>query len=292
MTRAKWDQVGEKEFEVGVDHGMLYLPNSQGQYLTGEPWNGLVSITETPSGAEANKQYADNVVYANIKSAEEYGGTIEAFMYPDSFAECNGEKEIFPGVTVGQQTRKPFGLSFRTLKGNDTLGTDFGYKITLVYGADAAPSEKTHETINDSPEAGTMSWELTTVPVEVPGMKPTATLTFDSTKVDGAKLTALEDILYGTESEDPRLPLPAEVFSLFSGTSTEVTPADPTFNTTTDVITIPGTVGVIYSVDGVDVVAGPTAPITEAVMVRARPANGYTFAQPVVDEWVFDPSDV
>jgi hypothetical protein len=290
MTRAKWDQVGEKEFEVGVDHGMLYLPNLQGQYDQGEPWNGLVSINETPSGAEANKQYADNTVYANIKSAEEFGGTIEAFMYPDSFAECNGEKEIFPGVTVGQQSRRSFGLSYRTLKGNDTLGTDFGYKIHLVYGADAAPSEKTFETINDSPEAGTMSWELTTVPVEVPGLKPTATLTFDSTKVDGAKLAELENILYGTESEDPRLPLPAEVYSIFAGTSSEVTPGVPTFSTATDVITIPGTVGVVYSIDGEDVVAGPSAPITEAVMVRARPANGYQFTQPVVDEWVFDPA--
>jgi hypothetical protein len=218
MVQLKWDQVGERRYETGVDHGVLYIPDAvTGEYEDGFPWNGLVSVTESPSGAESNKQYADNQVYLNLVSAEEFGGTLEAFTYPDEFAQCDGSAEPVPGVTIGQQTRKQFGLSYRTRVGNDTQGTDHGYKIHLLYGALAAPSEKAYTSINDSPEAITLSWELSTTPVEVPDHKPSASITIDSTKVDAAELKALEDILYGTATLTARLPLPAEVLTIFTG---------------------------------------------------------------------------
>ena len=222
MARIAWHAVGAKEYETGVDRGVLYLPDAlTGEYDSGYAWNGLTAVTESPSGAESNKQYADNTVYLNLKSAEEFGGTIEAFTYPDEFAQCNGELEAAPGVRLGQQRRKSFGLSYRTLKGNDTEGLDFGYKIHLVYGADAAPSERAYGTVNDSPEATGLSWELTTTPVsvgEIDGVEyaPTASLTIDSTDVDAADLAALEAILYGDETLEPRLPMPAEVIELFA----------------------------------------------------------------------------
>lgn len=228
MSKLIWGATGAKEFETGVDRGVLYLPDPvTGVYDTGYAWNGLTNVTESPSGAEANKQYADNTVYLNIKSAEEFAGTIEAFTYPDEFAQCNGELEVAQGVRIGQQRRKSFGLSYRTLKGNDTLGIDFGYKLHLVYGADAAPSERSYGTVNDSPEATGLSWDLTTTPVSVGDVggveyKPTATLTVDSNDVTPAELTALEDLLYGKNADGavvatvPRLPLPAEVIALFS----------------------------------------------------------------------------
>lgn len=222
--RLKWDQTGEREFETGVDHGVLYIPDNTGVYASGVAWNGLTTATESPSGAESNKQYADNIPYLNLKSAEEFGLTIEAFMYPDEFGQFDGSGQPEPGVYVGQQSRKSFGLSYRTLKGNDLEGTDAGYKLHLVYGCDAAPSEKAYATINDSPEAITFSWELTTTPVAVTGMKPTAHITIDSTKVAPAALTALEEILYGKDATTtpvasavaPRLPLPDEVIALFA----------------------------------------------------------------------------
>lgn len=216
MPRMKWDQVGEKTYETGNDRGVLYIPNESGVYATGVPWNGLVSVTESPSGAEASPIYADNIKYANLMSAEEYGATIEAYTYPEEFAECDGSAAIATGVYIGQQVRKTFGFSYRTFIGNDVVGTDFGYKIHLIYGAKASPSEKGHSTVNESPDAMTMSWELTTTPVEVTGFKPTACVTVDSTKVNAEKLKKLEDILYGSESAEdgPRLPLPNEIISI------------------------------------------------------------------------------
>ena len=214
MPKLVWDKVGDRTYETGVDHGVLYLPNASGVYDKGYVWNGLVSVSEAPSGAEANAQYADNIKYLNLISAEEFGATIEAFTYPDEFAACDGTAEIAVGVNIGQQPRKMFGLHYRTLIGNDLVGTEHGYKLHLVYGALAAPTEKAYNTVNDSPEAITFSWEVTTTPVAVEGFKPTATVTIDSTKVDPAKLKQLENILYGAEAAEPRLPLPDEVAAL------------------------------------------------------------------------------
>ena len=214
MPKIKWDQTGQRLYETGVDHGVLYIPDTGNEYTGGVAWNGLTSISESPSGAESNPQYADNIKYLNLISAEEFGATIEAFTYPEEFEQCDGTASLAPGITIGQQARKTFGLSYRTLVGNDVDATDHGYKLHLIYGALAAPSEKAYATVNDSPEAITFSWELTTTAVEVEGHKPTASLTVDSTKVDADGLAALEAILYGSDTEEPRLPLPDEVVTL------------------------------------------------------------------------------
>lgn len=230
MAQITWDGPGEREFETGVDHGVLYEPDALGVYNTGVPWNGLVNVTESPSGAEANPQYADNMKYLNLKSAEEFGCTIEAFTYPDEFGKYNGEAQPEVGVYLGQQPRGTFGLSYRTLKGNDLLGTEFGYKLHLVWNCDAAPSEKAYATVNDSPEATSFSWELTTTKIAVGtvgGKKyaPCASMTIDSTKVDADALKELEEILYGRNAVTgppavtalvPRLPTPAEVIAIFA----------------------------------------------------------------------------
>ena len=208
-----WDKTGERQYETGVSKGVLYPANAQGQYPTGVAWNGLTAVNENPSGAEATPLYADNIKYLNLMSAEEFGATVEAYMYPDEFAACNGEKELTTGVAIGQQKRSTFGLSYQTKIGND-VDPELGYKIHLIYGALAAPSEKAYATVNDSPEAITFSWELSTTPVEVEGFKPTATLVIDSTKVDATKLKALEDVLYGTTENAARLPLPNEVLEI------------------------------------------------------------------------------
>lgn len=219
MAKIEWDKVGERFYETGVDRGVLYPQADEGTgYDNGVAWNGLTSVTESPSGAEATPQYADNIKYLNLISAEEFGATIEAYTYPEEFGRCDGTAELEPGVVIGQQNRKPFALSYRTFKGNDTQNTEHGYKIHIIYGATAAPSEKAFATVNDSPEAITFSWELTTNPVAVPGHKPTACITIDSTKVNKTKLGQLEAALYGTESEAPRVPMPDEVANFFKGT--------------------------------------------------------------------------
>lgn len=205
-----WDKSGERYYETGVKRGVLYVMD-KGAYGNGVAWNGLTAVTESPSGAEASPMYADDIKYLNLYSAEEFAATVEAYTYPDEFAECDGSAEIAPGVTIGQQKRKTFGMCYTTVLGNDTDGNDYGYKIHIIYGANAAPSEKAYATINDSPEAITFSWELSTTPVEVAGHKPTASLTIDSTKTTPEKMKAIEDILYGTESQEPRLPLPSEI---------------------------------------------------------------------------------
>lgn len=217
--KLEWDKSGEHLFETGVDRGVLYPQAADGTYPKGVAWNGLTSVSESPSGADANALWADNIKYLNLYSAEEFGATIEAYTYPDEFAELDGSAEIAPGAMIGQQNRKAFGLCYRTVLGNDIQGNDYGYKIHIIYGAQASPSEKSYETINDSPDAITFSWELNTTPVPVTGHKPTASIVIDSTKCDAAKLTALEEILYGTAGQsgaDARLPLPAEVISTLS----------------------------------------------------------------------------
>ena len=286
MTALAWDLTGQRTYETGVDHGVLYLPDVAGNYDTGFAWNGLVSVTESPSGAESNPQYADNIKYLDLYSAEEFGATVEAFTYPDEFAECDGTAAPTPGIAVGQQTRKPFGLSYRTKVGND-LNPDAGYKLHLVYGAKAAPSEKAYTTVNDSPEAVTFSWELTTSPVPAGGaLKPTASIVIDSTKVDETALAALEDMLYGTVGTDPQLPVPATVLALFEGTiTTTAAPSAPTYNSTTDMITIPTVTGVEYRIDG-EVVTGEVGPITGNTLVTANPLPGYQFPTPSDDDWL------
>lgn len=215
--RLEWDKAGERVYEAGVDHGVLYLVDKSGVYGTGVVWNGLTAVNENPTGAESNPQYADNVKYLDLYSVEEYEATIEAFTYPEEFHQCDGNAELLPGVYIGQQERKPFGFSYRTKIGNDTEGDNYGYKLHLVYGAKASPSERNYETINDSPEAINFSWEITTTPVNVAGHQPTAHMEIDSTKFDKTKMAALEDILYGTEEKEARMPLPDEVYTLFKG---------------------------------------------------------------------------
>ena len=213
MSKLVWDQTGERLFETGVKQGVLY-PQEGGAYPKGVAWNGLTAVTESPSGAEATPLYADDIKYLNLLSNEEFGATIEAYTYPDEFGVCDGSAEIAPGVVIGQQKRKAFGLSYKTTLGNDVDSYDHGYKLHLVYGALATPTEKAYATINDSPEAITFSWEITTTPVAVKGFKPTAIVTIDSTKVAAEKLAALEEILYGTDDQEARLPLPDEVAEL------------------------------------------------------------------------------
>ena len=223
MSKLKWDQTGERFYETGVKNGVLYIPTG-GVYSKGVAWNGLTAVTESPSGAEATPLYADDIKYLNLISTEEFGATIEAYTYPDEFAECDGSAELATGVYIGQQPRTTFGLCYKTTLGNDEDGNSYGYKLHLIYGAKAAPTEKAYATINDSPEAITFSWELTTTPVPVKNAKPTASLTIDSTKVNKDKLAALEDILYGkdgtgdgnTGATEPRLPLPDEIAELMA----------------------------------------------------------------------------
>ncbi len=290
MTQLVWDAVGERRFEAGVDHGVLYHATN-GIYDKGFAWNGLTAVTESPSGAEASAQYADNIKYLNLVSAEEFGGTIEAFTFPDAWAECDGSATPTAGISVGQQTRRGFGLSYRTRVGNDVSGTDYGYKLHLVWGALAAPSEKGYNSINDSPEAITMSWEFTTSPVPVTGLKPTAIMTIDSTKVQPAALATLEAALYGTAGSDPRLPLPDEVIAMFNGTVNSVTPQQPTFVSTTGVITIPTQTGVRYlRADTNQVVTGSvtiTGGAGASLIIRAVPVNGYKFPDNADNDWAF-----
>ena len=212
--KIKWDEAGKRLYETGVDHGVLFPMGEDNAYGKGVPWYGLSAVNESPSGGEPNAVWADNIKYLNLMSAEDFGATIEAYTYPDEFEACNGCAEIAPGVTIAQQDRKMFGFCYRTLIGNDTVGTKYGYKLHLVYGAQASPSEKNNQTVNDSPEAATMSWEISTTPVDVPNFKPTAHLVIDSTKTDKAKL---EEMLYGTDGDqatEPTLPMPEKVIEL------------------------------------------------------------------------------
>lgn len=214
MAKLTWDQTGERYYETGVKKGVLYPQSTEGTYPKGVAWNGLTAVTESPSGAEATALYADDMKYLNLYSAEEFGATIEAYIYPDEFAACDGSAELTPGVSIGQQKRSTFGFSYTTAIGNDVDGSDHGYKLHLIYGCKAAPSERAYATINDSPEAITFSWEVTSTPVNVTGFKPTSCMTIDSTKANAEKLAALEKILYGDTEVEARLPLPDEVATL------------------------------------------------------------------------------
>ena len=232
MSKIVWDKTGERFYETGVDHAVLYPIDAEGLYNGGVAWNGITAINESPSGAEPNNLYADHIKYLVLVGAEDFGLTIEAYTYPDEWEQCDGSAEIAPGVLAGQQNRKIFGLSYRTKLGNDVDGQDHGYKLHLVYGGLASPSERGYQTVNDSPEPINPSWEVTTTPVDVPGFKPTARLIITSTKVDPAKLAALETILYGSEEAEPRLPLPEEVIELLKPDAVTVVTAAESGDTT------------------------------------------------------------
>ena len=216
MAKLEWDKTGERLYETGVSQGVCYPQAADGTYPEGSAWNGLISVSMNPTGAEPNALWADNIKYLNLISTEELEGSIEAYMYPDAFAECNGEKDLVTGVKLGQQPRKPFGMAYKTILGNDTQLDNYGYKLHIIYGATVTPSERAYETVNDSPDAIQMSWDFSTVPVNVTGAKPTSSLEIDSTKVDATKLAALEAVLYGGDNTDARLPLPDEVKTLLS----------------------------------------------------------------------------
>ena len=289
MTALQWDLAGEHRYETGVDHGVLYPSNEFGEYDTGFAWNGLVNFTESPTGGEANPQYADNIKYLNLYSVEEFGATLEAFTYPPQFEQFDGMSSPFPGVVVGQQRRGTFGLVYRTKVGTD-LNDDAGYKLHLNYGLTASPSEKQHTTVNDSPEAMTFSWDIMSLPVPVTGLKPTSTITVDSTIVDPDALADLEDILFGTIGADPRLPLPDEVIALFDGSVTEVQTLNPTFVSSTGVITIPTVTGVVYRRADTNAVVSGTVTIGVAgafLTIRARATDGYVLSDTSDDSWTF-----
>lgn len=290
MTQLSWDDTGQRTFETGVSQGVLYQIDNTGAYVDGVAWNGLTTVTEKPAGADSNKQYADNIVYLNLLAAETFGGTIEAFTYPLEFEQNDGTAAPTPGVTVGQQPRKPFGFCFKSLKGNDTEGNSHGYKLHLIWNALAAPSEKAYATVNDSPAPIGFSWDVSTTPVNVGTVlgvpyAPTSQMTIDSTLVDPAKLATLESYLYGTVSDDPTLPSPAQVITIMASTLTTATPAAPTYSSSTDLITIPSTTGVLYYIDGVNVPAGDFGPITSNKLVKAKPALGYKFPAEQQTEW-------
>src|SRR5690349_5217225 len=286
MAVLNWDAVGQRYYETGVDRGVLYLPDESGAYVNGYAWNGLETVTESPEGAEVTETYADNILYLNLISVERFKGTIEAYTYPNEFAECDGSVEVETGVFVGQQPRKTFGMSYRTRLGNDLEKEEYGYKLHLVYNALAAPSEKAFSTINDSPEAVSFSWEFSTTPAPVTGQKPTSLITIDSTKVGSADLTELEQFLYGTAGTDPSLPSPDAVIAIFAGALTTATPTAPTYNSTTDIMTIPSVTGVEYRIGGVVVPSGSYGPITENTLVTANPLPGYKFPTPTDDDWL------
>jgi hypothetical protein len=260
MARLTWDNTGERLYETGVDRGVLYIPDGNGVYNDGVAWNGLTTVTESPSGAEATALYADNIKYLDLRSAEEFGATIEAFTFPDEFLQFDGVATPQVGVHVGQQSRSTFAFSYRTNLGNDVDGSDYGYKLHLIYGATAAPSEKAYATINDSPEAITFSWEIATTPITAGGaLKPTAQLIIDSTKVDAGDLTTLEDLLYG-EAGNPQLPSPASVIAIFGAGVTTVDMGlfgnQPSYVSGTHIITIPTVTGVAWKLNGVDATPG------------------------------------
>lgn len=290
MAVLEWDQVGTRFYETGVDRGVLYIP-TDGAYDDGFAWNGLTTVTESPTGAEATPTYADNIKYLNLLSAEQFGATIEAYTYPDEFGQCDGTASPEPGLAIGQQTRKHFGLAYRTQVGNDVDGTDYGYKLHLIYGALASPSEKAYASINDTPEAIGFSWDVSTSPVDVPGHKPSSQLVIDSTKMDADALAELELILYGDEAVDPRLPLPSEILDIFSGTGVAVRLVGanaPTFNAGTHVVTLPAVTGVTWKINGVTKPAGaqPAMTVGQTSVITGHSTAGYYVTGD--SDWTYD----
>jgi hypothetical protein len=279
-----WDGTGDRLFESGVDHGVLYPLNTDtSAYDSGFAWNGLTAVNEKPAGAGANPQYADNIKYLNLLSAETFGGTIEAFTYPDEFGACDGTVSPVSGLVVGQQSRQTFGLSYRSGLGND-VDSSLGFKIHLVYGALASPSEKDFTTINDSPAAVAFSWDFNCTPASVTDLKPTCLIVVDSTKVDSDSLTTLTNALYGTDDADPYLPFPDDVIAFFSGSvTTTAIPTAPTM--ASDVITIPTVTGIDYRIHGV--IRTGTVTITTNTVVHATPKVGYVLPAVSVNEWLF-----
>lgn len=287
MSKLVWDQPGERYYEMGISKVVLF-PMSAGSYTAGVAWNGVTAITESPSGAEITELYADDRKYAALRSAEVFGATVEAYTYPEEFEACDGSAEVADGVYIGQQARMTFGLCYRTQVGNDTVADgDNDYKLHFIYGATASPSERNFQSVNDSPDAMTFSWELNTTPVEVTGHKPTASLTLTASKVNATKLAELETIIYGAVGVAPRLPLPDEIVALMTGTS--ATPADPTFVAATGVLTIPETTGVIYMIAGAEVDAGARPALNGGVSVDvlAVPDTGYYFPAGTNTTWHF-----
>ena len=284
MTALVWDDTGNKQFEQGVDHGVLYLLNTEtAEYDSGFAWNGIYGVNEKPAGAAPTPSYADNIKYLNLISLETYAGTIEAFTFPDEWNACDGSATPVAGLSIGQQPRATFGLSYRTIVGND-LTPNAGFKYHLVYNALAAPSEKDYATINDSPAAVTFSWDFSTLPVPVSGLAPTSLIVVDSTQVDPTAFAALEQLLHGTEGVDAALPLPDTIVALFSGTvTTTAVPPAPTI--ASDVITIPTSAGVVYKINGVTKTG--TVTITTNTVVTAEPANGFIFPPVSVAAWYF-----
>ena len=284
MTALIWDASGQRRYETGIDRGVLYIPNASGAYDKGYAWNGLTKVTEKPTGATTTAIYADNVKYQNLISIEEFTADIAAYTYPDEFAQCDGSYEPEPGVAINQQPRVQFGLSYRSLVGNDLKGTEYGYKLHLVYGCLAAPSQKDYTSINATPAAFEFSWSITTTPAVVTGHKPSATLTIDSTKVSSSALLTLEQFLYGTSSTDPSLPTPDAVLAMFSGTVTLVTPVVPTYTSATHTITIPVVTGLDYYISG-SIVTGDVV-ITGNTIVTAEPQVGYELAANTDNDWL------
>lgn len=288
MAKLIWDELGDRFFETGLDHGVLYR-RENGQYTNGEAWNGLTSVSAAPSGAEANAQYADNIKYLNLFSAEEFGATIECFTAPDGFLTFDGVRKTAGGLRISQQSRPTFGFSWRTKKGN-AENEDLGYILHFAYGCQTSPSEKAYNTVNDSPEPITFSWTLTTTPVSVPGYKPTAYVSVDTTdpSVDPDNLADLETVLYGSEGVPPRLPLPDEIDSILSNGIQSVTPVAPSFDDV-DTITIPSVPGVVYTINDVVQNAGAVT-ISQPTVVVAHPEQGHTFSGVFVDRWLFNPA--
>lgn len=297
MTRIQWNAAGANKFQAGVQNGVLFVRDAEGNYGDGVAWNGLTTVTESPSGAEPNKQYADNKVYAILKSAEEFAATIEAFWSPKEFDQCDGSASPAPGMYMGQQARKSFGFSWVSLIGNELVGFELGKRLHFAYGCDAAPSEKSNATLNESPEAGGLSWEVTTNAVDVGTIngveyRPVAHVYVDSTEVSLATWQALEDIVYGSGGSEPRLPMPQEIFDLINGGITEVNLGlaanQPSFVSGTGVITLPAVTGVQWKVNGVNKASGaqPALGVGESATVLATPLAGYTLQGD--DDWVFE----
>ena len=284
MTALTWDEEANRLFETGVDHAVLYpLDPNTAVYSPGVAWNGITAVNEKPAGAAPTPQWADNIKYLNLLSIETFDATVEAWTYPVEFGKCDGTAAPSAGVSLGQQTRQTFGLSYRTIVGN-AIDPNAGFKHHLLYGALAAPSEKDYSTINDTPAPVQFSWDLSTTPVAVTGYKPLSLITIDSTVVDSTAYDALCTILYGTVGIDPRLPMPDEVVALFASTPTTVTTVEPTFNPTGHVLTIPSVTGVTYHMDG-DIITSGTHTITVDKVVTATPNAGYVFSALSVDAW-------